>query len=384
MAVSPRRRDYRGIEPPTPSFPDLFGRPSGVQAAAPGRVNLIGEHTDYNGGFVLPVALPLRTRVELAVRADTLVRAWSANLNQPEIEEFRLDQETRGRGWLDYAQGVTREVRCCGHGGHELRGFELRVESEVPLGGGLSSSAALLVALLRALRLAFRLDVDDVQIALMARRVENDFAGAPVGIMDPMAASLGDETAALFLDTRNLSWRKVLLPEMAELVVIDSGVSHRHADGEYRLRREECERAAGLLGVSQLRDLGVEDLLRLQELPETLRKRVRHVVTENARVLAAVASLEQGDLTRLGELLDASHESLRDDYEVSLPAIDRLVELAREEPDVYGARLTGGGFGGSIVALARRGAGRRAGERIVARYREKTSRTGALLVPGER
>ncbi|HEX9945513.1 MAG TPA: galactokinase [Thermoanaerobaculia bacterium] len=360
------------------SFADLFGRPPQVRADAPGRVNLIGEHTDYSGGFVLPLAIPQRTRAELAVRDDMLVRAWSANMQRHEIEEYQVGGETPGNGWLDYVQGITQVLRLAGH---TLRGFELRIESDVPPGSGLSSSAALEVALLRALREAFGLEMDDVELALVGQKAENDFVGAPVGIMDQMVASLGDETTALFLDTRSLGYEKIPLPGAAELVVIDSGISHRHAGGEYRTRRKECERAAELLGVSQLRDLDVQDLWRLPSLPEPLDRRSRHVITENARVRSAVAALRQGDLPRLGKLLYASHESLRDDYEVSIPEIDRLVELAREEPDVYGARITGGGFGGAVVAVARHGTGRGIGERIVERYADEMGEEGTVLVP---
>jgi galactokinase len=362
----------------TATFADLFGREPQVRADAPGRVNLIGEHTDYSGGYVLPLAIPQRTRVEIAVRSEPLVRAWSANVQEPEIQEYRLGGEKPGRAWLDYVQGVTDVLR---QGGHTLQGFDLRIESDVPLGGGLSSSAALEVSLLRALREAFGLKIDDVRIALAGQKAENDFVGAPVGVMDQMAASLADEKTALFLDTRSLQYEKIPLPAEAELVVIDSGISHSHSAGEYRTRRRECERAAELLGVHQLRDLTPQDLWRLPSLPEPLDRRARHVITENARVRSAVAALRERDLPRLGKLLYASHESLRNDFEVSIPEIDRLVELASEEPDVFGARITGGGFGGSIVAVARKGTGRKAGERIAARYAENGKRKGTVLVP---
>jgi galactokinase len=360
------------------TFSDLFGRDPQVRADAPGRVNLIGEHTDYSGGFVLPLAIPQRTRVELAVRSEPAVRAWSAEVKEPKIEEYRLGEERPRHDWLDYVQGITQVLR---REGHALRGFDLRIDSDVPLGSGLSSSAALEVSLLRALRQAFDLDLDDVRIALAGQKAENDFVGAPVGVMDQMASSLADESTALFLDTRSLEYEKIPLPPEAELVVINSGISHSNAGGEYRTRRQECERAAELLGVHQLRDLTPQDLWRLQSLPEPLDRRARHVITENARVRSAVAALRERDLPRLGKLLYASHESLRDDFAVSIPEIDRLVELASEEPDVYGARITGGGFGGSIVAVARKGTGRKAGERIAARYGEDGKRKGTVLVP---
>jgi galactokinase len=360
------------------SFVDLFGRDPEVRADAPGRVNLIGEHTDYSGGYVLPLAIPQRTRVELAPRDEPLVRAWSANVQEPEIEEYRLGEEDPRRSWLDYVQGITSVLR---QAGYALQGFDLRVESDVPLGSGLSSSAALEVALARALREAFGLDLDDVKLALAGQRAENDFVGAPVGIMDQMAASLADESTALFLDTKTLQYEKIPLPAAAELVVINSGISHSHSAGEYRTRRQECERAAELLGVPQLGDLQTQDLWKLGTLPEPLDRRARHVITENARVRSAVASLRERDLPRLGKLLYAAHESLRDDFEVSIPEIDRLVELASEEPEVYGARMTGGGFGGSIVIVVQRGAGRKVGDRVAARYSEGGKVKGTVLVP---
>jgi galactokinase len=355
-----------------PPFADLFGRPPLVTADAPGRVNLIGEHTDYNGGFVLPLAIPQRTRVELAPRTDDIVRAWTANLPR-ETEEYRIGQETKGRGWLDYIQGITEAVRLAGH---KLGGFDLRIESDVPLGGGLSSSAALEVALLRALREAFGLRIDDVELALLGQKAENDFVGAPVGVMDQMASSLADERRALFLDTRSLRYERVPLPAGVEIAVIDSGISHNNAGGAYRTRREQCEKAAELLGFPQLRDLEVQDLWRLASLPEPLDRRARHVITENARVRGAVSAMQEGDLERLGKLLNTAHDSLRDDFEVSLPEIDLLVDLARREDAVYGARLTGGGFGGAVIVLARAGQARAIAEKVVAEYREKTGRNG--------
>ena len=216
---------------------------------------------------------------------------------------------------------------------------------------------------------------------LAGQKAENDFVGAPVGIMDQMASNLADETTALYLDTRSLRYEKVPLPAQAELLVINSGVSHRNATSEYRTRRRECEAAAELLSVPQLRDVGLQDLWRLGTLPEPLDRRARHVITENARVRSAVAALRERDLPRLGKLLAASHESLKNDFEVSVPQIDRLVELAEAEPDVFGARLTGGGFGGSIVVVTRRGAAREAGERIAKRYGEEIGKQATVMVP---
>jgi galactokinase len=342
-------------------FQTLFGRAPEVSASAPGRVNLIGEHTDYNDGYVLPMAIPQRTRVALAQRDDRVVRAWST-LKEGAPEEYRLGEEARGRGWLDFVQGVTQALA---RAGFPVRGFDLRVESDVPLGGGLSSSAALEVALLRALRDAHGHDLDDVALALLGQRAENDLVGVPVGMMDQMASSLADEETALFLDTRTLAWERIPLPAAAAIAVVDSGISHDLSDGAYAARRDECVAAAKALGVPSLRDCGLDDLPRVDRLPEPLRRRARHVVTENARVLEAVECLRAGDLVRLGSLLDASHASLRDDYEVSVPPVDALVEVARRQPGAHGARITGGGFGGSIVILTDSGAAARVAQATV-------------------
>ncbi|HEU4787845.1 MAG TPA: galactokinase [Gemmatimonadaceae bacterium] len=361
------------------SFRSLFGTEPTTRADAPGRVNLIGEHTDYNGGFVLPLAIPQRTRVELAKRGDGTVRAWSANVpDEVSMREYRLGAERRSGDWIDYVQGVTDVLA---REGHRLGGCDLRIESSVPVGSGLSSSAALEVALLRALRSAFNLPVDDVRLAVIGRRVENEFVGAPVGIMDQMAASLADEHTALFLDTRSLETRAVSLPEALELLVINSGVAHNHAAGDYRTRRAECERAAAQLGVPELRNVSVDDLPRVNALPDPLSRRARHVVTENARVLAAVDALGRSDLVRFGMLLNESHASMRDDFEVSIPEIDLLVELAVRERDVFGARLTGGGFGGSIIVATRRGAGARLADLIAREYDARGAHRATVLVP---
>jgi galactokinase len=276
---------------------------------------------------------------------------------------YELGREAKRGAWIDYVMGTTAAPAAAGHA---IRGFDAVIASNVPIGAGLSSSAALEVALLRALREAFALDLDDVTLAKIGRAAETDFVGAPIGIMDPMAASLADASTALFVDTRTLAFSRFPLPDESEIVVVDSGIAHDHATGEYATRRAECQRAMDLLGVESLRD--VIDPARIDELPEPLRRRARHVVSENARVLEAVECLKTADLDRLGRLLDASHASLRDDFEVSVPAVDRLVEIAQNDPDVFGARMTGGGFGGAIVAFARRGRGRAAAERIVSAY----------------
>jgi galactokinase len=362
------------------TFSSVFGHSATVQAAAPGRVNLIGEHTDYNGGFVLPTPIPQQTTVYLTRRDDNVVRAFSA-CTGGDVLSFGLGEEKRRGDWLDYLQGVAVILRA---EGMVVGGFEAFIASDVPLGSGLSSSAALDVSLMRALREAFGLRLDDRQIAVLCQRVENRFVQAQVGIMDPMACSLGEPGKALFLDARSLEYQLVPLPAGVDLIVINSGLSHQHSTGDYNTRRAECEQACALLGVKQLRDLGLQDLPRLARLPEPLNRRACHVITEDARVLAAVEAMHANDPGRLGQLFNASHDSQRDDYEVSISEIDLLVNLAQQEVDVYGARLTGGGFGGSIVVLTRAGTGRDVGERVASGYARQTGQRATVLVPPEK
>ncbi|MFL6278781.1 MAG: galactokinase, partial [Vicinamibacterales bacterium] len=290
---------------------------------------------------------------------------------------FSLDRIARVHDWTDYVRGMCWAL--AGEGWSN--GFDARVSSQVPVGSGLSSSAALLVAAGRAARAAFTLPIDDLQLARLARKAETEFVGAPVGIMDQMACSLGDESSALFLDTRSLAYERIALPRRAALLVIDSGVRHSHVSGEYRTRRDECAKAAAALGVSTLRDLSEADLAAIGALPEPLNRRARHVVTENARVLAAVAALRTGDLAEVGRLFFASHASMRDDFEVSTPAVDALVDAARSVHSVYGARLTGGGFGGAIVAFTEPSSAIAAGEAIIVHQNRRFPNRARVLVP---
>lgn len=358
------------------SFSQLFGSEPQVTVSAPGRVNLIGEHTDYNGGFVLPTAIPQRTTARASQHPGRRVSAYSAELD--EQHEFELGQESQTHSWIDYVAGVTQELD---RDGIKLEGFNLHLESDVPFGSGLSSSAALLVATVRALRELFGFQLDDVKVATLAQRAENGLVGAHVGIMDQMACSLADQGTALFLDTRSLQFERVALPTDADLVVLNSGVEHNHAAGDYNTRRAECEHAAKLLGVALLRDIELSDLERVNALPEPLNRRARHVVTEDERVLQAVRAMKVNDRARLGELFYASHASMRDDYQISVPEIDLIVDLARRRDDIYGARLTGGGFGGSVVMLAHAGRGKIAGTAIAEEYARRSGRQPRLLTP---
>jgi len=361
------------------SFEALFGTGAEIHADAPGRVNLLGEHTDYHEGFVLPAVLPQRTVAAIRARTerdDRVVRAWSAGASD-RIESFTLGTEARGRGWLDYVQGVT--VALAGRG-LAVSGFDLRLESTVPIGAGVSSSAALEVSVLRALRARFAFDLDDLALARVAHAAETQFVGAPVGVMDQVASSLGHDGEALFLDTRTLAVDRIPLPAAVDLVVIDSGVTHAHAGGEYATRRRESFEAARALGVTHLRDLDAGALHHLDALDPILARRARHIITENQRVLDAVLALRASDLPALGRLMNASHASMRDDYQTSTPEIDTLVAIAQGHPGTIGARLTGGGFGGSIVALAAAGRGKEVGAGVAEAYRRRTGRRATILV----
>jgi galactokinase len=361
------------------TFAAVFGTEPAASAWAFGRVNLIGEHTDYNGGFVLPALIPQSAVATVAPTGGDQVRVWSRELSLGDtFDAYRLGAERPRQTWVDYVQGVTVALRTAGH---VVPGFDLALASDVPLGSGLSSSAALEVSVLRALRQLFSLRIDDVEIARLGRAAETDFVGAPIGIMDQMASSLGRPGVALFLDTRTLVTETVALPDGTALIVINSGVAHQHAHGDYRTRRAECERAASLLGVTELREIGVDQLDRLSALPGPLDRRARHVVTENQRVLDAVAAMRAGDAAGLGRLFTASHVSQRDDYECSVGEVDELVAIAHREPSVFGARLTGGGFGGSIVALASEVHAAAAAAHIAAEYERRVDRQATVLVP---
>lgn len=345
--------------------------------SAPGRINLLGEHTDYNEGFVLPTTIPQRTRVELSPRRDDLVEVQSAEVEPGQTRSWRLGDEKPAKRWTDYVQGVTWSLA---QEGLRIGGFDAFITSEVPVGAGLSSSAALEVSLLRALRVAFSLPLDDRVLATIAHRAETEFVGVPVGTMDPIACTLGRDGSALFIDTRTLLSEQVAIPVEAELVVIDSGVTPDRV-GEYRTRRRECEEAARRMGARSLREVDDPERPEVKDLPEPLRRRARHVISENARVLRAVDALREGDLAELGRLFAASHASMRDDLEVSTPEVDRLVELLAAEPEVYGARLAGAGFGGPVVALARRGEGDEAARRVVERAGAHDRGRPRVLVP---
>ena len=353
----------------TLSIESFLGGAPDAHESAPGRVNLLGEHTDYNDGFMLPVATPQRTEVALGASHDGNFHLYSATLDAS-VRFGRSDAAPPGFG--SYIEGCIRMVEAEGVTVPPLRVY---VSTELPVGSGLSSSAALEIAMLRALRTLLALSFDDVKLARMAQQAEITYAKVHCGIMDQMASSLADTGHMLFIDARTLAHQLHQMPADSDMIVIDSGVTRTLAASKYNERRAECDAAARQLGVRSLRD--VADPASVEALASPLRERARHVVRENARVLEAVAGV---DARRFGELMNDSHASLRDDYEVSIPALDFLTDYLRMQPDVYGARLTGAGFGGACVALCRKGAAGRAGAAALARF-NAGGMQGTLLIP---
>ena len=323
-------------------------QPAGVWAA-PGRVNLIGEHTDYNDGYVMPFALAQRVLIAAAPREDG---TWSVtSLNNDSTETFRdSDLQPGMPGWQAYVAGVVWALQ---EAGHRVAGADLVLTSDVPEGAGLSSSAALECSVLTALADLNDLDIADLDRAKLARRAENVFVGAPTGLMDQAASTLCTAGHALFFDCRTDDAEQVRFDTAGadlEILVLDTKTPHALVDSEYAARRASCEEAARILGVAALRDVTDLDSALKRLSDPVIRRRVRHVVTENDRVLQAVEVLRAGRIADLAPLLDASHASMRDDFEITVPQVDLAVEVARAS-GALGARMTGGGFGGCIMAL---------------------------------
>ena len=352
------------------NFQRVFGTLPKTQASAPGRVNLLGEHTDYNDGFVLPTAIPQRTTVQIGFSNDKLHHFYSA-----EYDELInvSDEDTIPQKFVSYICGCMRLLE---KEGYKIPPINLYITSNVPIGAGLSSSAALEIATLRGLRALLNIPLDDLRLAQIGQLAEIRYAGLNCGIMDQMASSLADTDTMLFLDTRTLNRRPLPFPTGTEILVIDSGESHNLAAGSgYNQRRAECEEAARRLGVKALRDIANPQAV--ESLPEPLNKRARHVVSENNRVLEALKSLPA---ERFGQLMNDSHASQRDDYEVSTPAVDALASILQQIRGVFGARLTGGGFGGACVALVESGKATGIALEAIARY-QRAGYTGRVLVP---
>ena len=351
-------------------FETLYGTTPRVYRA-PGRVNLIGEHTDYNDGFVMPVAIGLSTWVAIAPRSDRKLAVRSANF--PDAAEVDLDDIRPGTShhWSDYVRGVAAILEMQGY---HSRGANLLIGSEVPIGAGLSSSAAVEVATGYALLEISQTPIDRTQLALACQCAEHEFAGTRCGIMDQFIACHGRTDHALMLDARSLTFEALPLPPRVSVVICNTMVRHDNAAGEYNARRAECETGVRLLAtkkpsIKALRDASLTDLERSKaELSEKVYRRCRHVISENERVQAAARALSQGHLAEFGRLMNESHRSLREDYRVSCKELDLMVEFASQLEGVYGARMTGGGFGGCTVNLVRAENSTEFQKRIAKRY----------------
>jgi galactokinase len=357
-------------------FENFYGRPPVIVVAAPGRVNLIGEHTDYNEGYVLPVAVDRYILVAASPRSDRNVYLRALNLG--EEDAFSLDEIERGeREWSNYGRGVALEME---RAGHRLQGMEAVIWGDLPMKAGLGSSAALEVAIAYSFRLLSNLEIEPLQLALLCQGAENGFVGVQCGLMDQMTSALGEEDRALLIDCRSLDRQLIPVPPEVDIVVADTGRRRGLLDSEYNLRRQECREGARLLGVPSLRALFPKELAKRKgDLPPTIYRRVRHVVTENQRTLEAAEAL-RGNLKAFGQLMYDSHHSLRHDFEVSCPELDILVEAARKVSGVYGSRLTGAGFGGCTVSLVSREAVPEFQARVTKEYEKATAKKPAIHV----
>ena len=351
------------------TFEEVFNATPSVIAEAPGRVNLLGEHTDYNGGFVLPTAISQKTHVQMHPNKLKSFRLYSTSVD--ELVSFTLEILPE-KHFSRYVFGCLKEVTAMGI---DIPYLDIYVHSTVPIGVGVSSSAALEVATLRALRILMHLSIENITIAKMAQQAEIKYAGVNCGIMDQMASSLADTNHMLFMDTRTLFTEILPLPPDTEILVIDSGIPRTLASSKYNERRAECIAAAELLGVQELRD--ITDPIFANQLPTPLLERARHVINENNRVLSARRGINASEF---GQLMNASHKSLSEDYLVSIPQLDFLVALLQEKDEIYGARLTGAGFGGACVALCAKNTAQSVSQDVIQRY-NMSGNFGKLIVP---
>jgi galactokinase len=359
------------------SFVDRFGKAPAVVVRAPGRVNLIGEHTDYNDGFVLPMAIDRALWIALRPRADSLVRAYSIDFDQ-EVT-FSLDALNRERaGWAEYVKGVAWALQ---EAGHSLGGWEGAIAGDVPLGAGLSSSAALEMATARAFAAVSGLDWDPAAMALLGQKAENKWVGMNCGIMDQMISAAGEAGHALLIDCRSLATEAVPLPPGTVVVVLDTATRRDLVDSAYNERRAQCEAAARYFGGPALRDVSLRQLeAGAGGLDELARRRARHVITENERTLQAAEAMRKGNAVALGRLMDASHVSMRDDFEISNEQLNEMVELAQAREGCFGARMTGGGFGGCAVALVAAGAAGAFAAKVGQQYESATGLEPSLYI----
>jgi galactokinase len=355
--------------------PDIF--------SAPGRVNLIGEHTDYNDGFVMPSAIGMRTRVAISRSTETKLRIYSQDFPQSfEFDSDNLPQQATG-AWYDYVLGIAVALQQIGK---TWPGANLFVQSQIPMGAGLSSSAAIEVASALALLSLSGATLPLPDIARLCQSTENTFIGARVGIMDQFISCMGKAGHALLLDCRSLEFEFIPIPDQVRMVICNTMVKHQHAGGEYNRRREECEEGVRLLArwypeIRALRDVSVDQLTaHAHDIPATIYKRCRHVVEENQRVRQAADSLRSGDLPGFGDLMRASHRSLRDLYQVSCAELDLMVDFAEGLPGYYGGRMTGGGFGGCTLNLVEAKDAQTFADQVSARYQQAVDIKPAIYI----
>lgn len=333
-------------------FTEIFGYPAKETIQAPGRVNLIGEHTDYNDGFVLPCAIDYQTVISCAPRDDRIVRVIAADYDN-QRDEFSLDEPILShpdQQWSNYVRGVVKHLQKRNSG---FGGADLVISGNVPQGAGLSSSASLEVAVGKVFQQLYHLPLDGAQLALNGQEAENQFVGCNCGIMDQLISALGKQDHALLIDCRSLGTKAVPMPKGVAVIIINSNFKRTLVGSEYNTRREQCETGARFFTQKALRDVSLATFNAVaHELDPVVAKRVRHVLTENERTLAAADALADGDLQKMGELMAASHISMRDDFEITVPQIDTLVDIVKAAiGDKGGVRMTGGGFGGCVVAL---------------------------------
>lgn len=364
------------------SFAIAYGGNPSLVARAPGRVNLIGEHTDYNDGFVFPCAIGFETRVAARPRGDGAYRVVAADFGDAaDVFDARgTIARSAEHPWSNYIRGVIDEMR---RAGYATRGADLAIAGDVPQGAGLSSSAALEVATALAIAaLAGREDADRTELAKICQRAENDFAGCKCGIMDQLVSARGVEGAALLIDCRSLDCRPVPAPKDAAILIVHSGVIHGHVEGKYNERRRQCEDAAARLGVAKLRDADEAMLGRHESRIDPVAfRRARHVITENRRTVEAADAFSRGDLGTLGRLMRESHLSMQDDFEITTPDVDRLAALLNEAIGAEGgARMTGGGFGGAVVAVAPKARVEEIANKVAAAYRRPDGKPTEVLI----
>ncbi|MBE0670670.1 MAG: galactokinase [Anaerolineales bacterium] len=359
------------------SFASYFNSESEIIVRAPGRVNLIGEHTDYNDGFVLPMAIDRAVWLALRPRDDKTVRIFSLDLETDSA--FELNSLAKGNDWIEYPKSIAYELMKAGY---ELCGFDAVMTGDVPRGAGLSSSAAVELAVARAFAEVSGFAWDAPKMAKLSQKAENEWVGVNCGIMDQMASAACKEGHALFLDCRSLEIQHAPLPKSVSIVILDTSTRRGLVDSAYNERRSQCEEAARWFGVKALRDVSVEEFNKRSKdgLNELAAKRARHIVTENTRVLEALEVMKAGNVKRLGELFIASHNSLRDDFEVTNEALNVMVDCALEQKSCYGARMTGAGFGGCAVALVKEENATEFVNAVSVAYRQRSNMEAAVYV----